>query len=70
MFTFKTDGCNLKVGRVLLQDQTDGTKKLVVYFSMSPDMAEKAYDTTYRECLAVVCVVQLFTALRGIFHTV
>lgn len=51
-YTIGTDSCDLQVGCIMLQEQSDGTKKPLVYSSRSSQKAEKAYDTTNPECLA------------------
>lgn len=57
-YTVETDACETQVGCVLLQDQP-GEKypKPIGYWSRSLAPAEKNYDTTQKECLAVVWAV-------------
>ena len=52
--TVETDACDRQLGAVLLQAQADGTNKPIGFFSRSLTSAERNYDTTERECLAVV----------------
>ena len=49
-----TDACDRQLGAVLLQAQANGTNKPIGFFSRSFTAAEKNYDTTERECLAVL----------------
>lgn len=58
-FTLDTDACNVQIGCVLLQDQPDQTKRPVDYWSRSLTSAKRAYDTTHKECLAIVWAVLL-----------
>jgi len=56
--TVETDACDKQVGCVLLQDQPDGQPmKPLGYWSRSLNKAERNYNTTQRECLAVVWAV-------------
>lgn len=57
--TLEIDAYNVQIGYVLLQKKTEDTTKPVRYWSCSLFDAEKRYDTTQRECLAIV---------RAIFH--
>lgn len=54
-----TDVCNKQMGWVLIQKQPDGYAKQVRCWYRSLNKAEKAYDTTHCECLAVVWAVLL-----------
>lgn len=70
-YTVKTDACDRQVGCVLLQEHSYGTTRLVGYWSRSLNKAEKAYDTTHRECLAVVwAVLMLRYYLEGARFTI
>ena len=57
--TIDTDACAYQVGCVLLQEQEDQTVKPIGYWSRSLTDAERRYDTTQRECLAVVWAILL-----------
>ena len=57
--TLDTDACARQLGCVLLQTQPDGTDRPLGYWSRSLSSAERNYDTTERECLAVVWSVLL-----------
>lgn len=51
-YTLETDGCDHQIGRGFFQQQPDGVKHFVGYWSISLSAAEKAYFTTENECLA------------------
>ena len=71
-YTVETDACATQVGCVLLQDQP-GEKypKPIGYWSRTLTAAEKNYDTTQRECLAVVwAVLTLRPYLEGTRFTI
>ena len=53
-YTLDTDACEDQVGCVLLQEQPNGDKLPIGYWSRSLTQAEKIYSTTERECLAIV----------------
>lgn len=57
--TVEKDACNKRIGCVVLHKQPDGTKWQFRYWSRSLNYAERSYDTTQRECLAVVWAVLL-----------
>ena len=48
-----TNAYRQQFGAVLIQDQMKRSTKLIGYFSLTLNRAEKNYDTTERECLAV-----------------
>lgn len=52
--TVGTDACDKQVHCVLLHQQPDGYDKPIGCCSQSLNAAETVYDTTHRECLAVV----------------
>ncbi|NJR72361.1 MAG: hypothetical protein HC782_04925 [Gammaproteobacteria bacterium] len=52
--TLDTDACAVQVGCVLLQKQPDDTVRPIGYWSLALNDAERRYDTTQRECLAIV----------------
>lgn len=54
-----TDACAAHVGCVLLQEQEDGSYRLVGYWSRVLTPAEQNDSTTERECLAVVLALFL-----------
>lgn len=45
-YSLDTDACEVQVGCILLQGQSDKTKKPIGYWSRSHTEAEIAYDTT------------------------
>ena len=53
-YTLDTDACGYQVGCALLQEQPDGTRLPIGYWSRALSSAEKNYTTTEKECLAVV----------------
>ena len=55
-YVIDTDACEYQVGCVLLQEQ-EGQLHPIGYWSRSLTKAERAYDTTQRECLAVVWAI-------------
>lgn len=57
--TLDTDACNVQVGCVQLQEQPDSTKILAAYWSPSLAKVERAYNTTQKECLAILSPVLL-----------
>ena len=56
-FTIDTDACDYQVGCVLLQRQDDDSLRPIGYWSRTLNPAETRYDTTHKECLAVVWAV-------------
>ena len=52
--TVETDACDRQPGAVLLQALADSTIKHIGFFSRSLNAADRSYDATERECLAVV----------------
>jgi len=70
-YTVDTDACDRQVGCVLLQEQLTGPDRPIGYWSRSLTSAEAAYDTTERECLAVVwAVTMLEPYLQGTRFTI
>lgn len=57
--TLNNDSCNDQIVCVLLQQTPDKTEKPVGYWSRPLADAERNFDTTQRECLALVRSVQL-----------
>ena len=57
-YVLDTDACDKQVGCVLMQEQ-EGTLRPIGYWSRSLTPAEKNYDTTQREWLAVVWAILL-----------
>jgi RNase H-like domain found in reverse transcriptase/Integrase zinc binding domain/Reverse transcriptase (RNA-dependent DNA polymerase) len=53
-FIIETDASNFAIGVALLEVQSDGSNRLVGYYSRSLLAAEKNYSVTEREALAVV----------------
>ena len=54
-FILDTDACDVQLGCVLLQDQPDSkTPRPIGYWSRTLAPAERNYDTTNKECLAIV----------------
>jgi RNase H-like domain found in reverse transcriptase/Reverse transcriptase (RNA-dependent DNA polymerase)/Integrase zinc binding domain/Integrase core domain/Chromo (CHRromatin Organisation MOdifier) domain/Retroviral aspartyl protease len=66
VFTLDTDASNEQIGCCLYQDQPDGTKHPIGYWSRGLASAERNYSTTEKECLAIVwAVLQLRPYLEG-----
>lgn len=64
--TVDTVTCDKQIGCVILQEQPDGTTKLIGYWSRSLNDAEHRYETTHRECLAFMWALLLLrTYLEG-----
>lgn len=57
--TLNTDAGDVRVGFVLVHEQTDETTKTIRYWSCSFTSAERVYDTTQWESLTSALVVQL-----------
>ncbi|CDF39905.1 unnamed protein product [Chondrus crispus] len=53
-YTLDTDACAYQVGCALLQEQPDGDRLPIGYWSRALTDAERNYTTTEKECLAVV----------------
>ena len=65
-FTLDTDASDHQLGCCLLQDQPDGTKHPIGYWSRGLTSAEKNYSTTEKECLAIVwAILHLRPYLEG-----
>lgn len=52
--TLNTDACNGQIRYNLLEKQTDGTIKSIIYWSRLLTDTERRYDTMQRECVAIV----------------
>ena len=66
-YTLDTDACDKQVGCTLLQDQPNGDRLPIGYWSRALTPAEKNYSTTERECLAVVlAILTLRPYLKGV----
>jgi RNase H-like domain found in reverse transcriptase len=65
-YTLDTDASDHQLGCCLLQEQPDGTKKPIGYWSRGLTSAEKNYSTTEKECLAIVwAILHLRPYLEG-----
>jgi RNase H-like domain found in reverse transcriptase len=65
-FTLDTDACDEQIGCTLFQDQPDGSKHPIGYWSRGLTGAEKSYSTTEQECFAIVwAVLHLRPYLEG-----
>ena len=53
-FSLDTDACDYGIGCALFQIHPDGERKPIGFWSRSLNSAEKNYDASERECLAVV----------------
>lgn len=58
-FIIETDACKKPEGCALQQEQDYGTLQLVDYWSKTLNDAEKTFDSTQKECLAVARAVFL-----------
>jgi RNase H-like domain found in reverse transcriptase len=66
LFTLNTDASQNQIGCCLFQEQPDGSKYPVVYWSMGLTSTDKSYSTTEKECLAIVwAILQLRPYLDG-----
>lgn len=54
-----TDGCDIQIEHKPLQEQGDEAKKPIMYWFGSVTSSERVYDTTQRECLAIVWTMSL-----------
>lgn len=71
LYIVDTDAWNKQVGAVLLQEQPEGSPALIGYWSKSLTQAKHSYNTTERECLAVVLALLLLRQyLEGNRYTV
>ena len=69
-YTLDTDACDNQVGCNLLQNQPNGDRLPIGYWSRALTPAEKNYSTTERECLAVVwAILTLRPYLQGVRFT-
>ena len=70
-YTLDTDASSYQVGCCLLQEQPDGTRHPVGYWSRTLTAAEKNYSSTEKECLAIVwAVLHLRPYLEGTRFTI
>ena len=82
-FSVDTDACNHQVGAALFQENDEGVRHPIGFWSRSLLPAEKNYSASERECLAVIWAVQILrpylegrhftvytdhSALRWMFH--
>ena len=58
-YSVDTDECNHQVGCALLQSYPDRTRHPIGFWIRSLTPAEKNYSVGKKECLAIVCAVQL-----------
>ena len=58
-YSVDTDVCYHQVGYALLQTSPDGTRHPIGFWSRSFNPAEKNHSVGEKECLAIVCAVQL-----------
>ena len=58
VFIIECDASDLGVGGVLLQDQPDGSRLPITYFSKSLSSAQKNYSVSERELLAIVLTIE------------
>lgn len=71
VLTLNPDACDVQIGYVLFQKKPDDATKLIVYWSHLLTNTELQYETTKRECLAIVCSVLLLqTYLEGQCFTI
>lgn len=69
-FIIQTDASNLGVGAVLLQGCGE-SERVISYFSRKLSSAEQKYQTTERECLAVINAIDKFRPyIEGVKFTV
>lgn len=70
-YTVDTDAANTQVKFMLLQEQEDKVQKPIGYWSRSVYDAERWYDKTHRECLAMVgSVLFLRLYLEGSYFVI
>lgn len=53
-YTLDTDACSYQVGCALLQDQSNGDRLPIGYWSLTFTDAERRYTTNEKECFAVI----------------
>ena len=58
-YSVYTDACNHQVGCALLQTYSDGTHHPIGFWSRSMNPGDKNYSVGKKECLNIVCAVQL-----------
>lgn len=69
-FVIQTDASNQGVGAVLLQGK-DETERVISYFSRKLSATEQKYQTTERECLAVINAIEKFRPyIEGVRFTI
>jgi transposase InsO family protein len=70
-YVVSTDASGFAISGVLMQDQADGTRRPVAYFSRKLNPAEKRYATHEKELLAIVKAVEHWRCyLEGSPHPV
>lgn len=69
-FTIQTDASDCGIGGVLVQGSGDN-EKAVAYFSQKLSATQQKYQTTERECLAVIVAIEKFRPyIEGVHFTV
>lgn len=69
-FTIQTDASDCGIGGILVQGSGE-TEKVVAYFSQKLSAAQRKYQTTERECLAVIVGIEKFRPyIEGVHFTV
>lgn len=69
-FVIQTDASDSGIGGVLVQGSGE-TEKVVAYFSQKLSSAQRKYQTTERECLAVIVGIEKFRPyIEGVHFTV
>lgn len=70
-YTFDIDAYDVQVGCMVLLEQPDKTEKLVRYWYKFLTKADKAYDTTKKECLTIVrAIILLQSYIKGYRFTI
>lgn len=69
-YVLDTDACDVQIGCVLQQEYSDNTIRPIGFFSRTLNKAERNYNTTQRECLAIVWAMLLLRPyLEGVHFT-
>lgn len=69
-FIIHTDASDLGIGGILVQGEGD-EERVIAYMSQKLSSAERKYQTTERECLAVISAIEKFRAyVEGVKFTV
>lgn len=58
-FTIQSDASDTGIGAILVQGEGDD-EKVIAYFSQKLSSAQRKYQTTERECLAVISAIEKF----------